>query len=176
MAASSDCRRCCPTSSESLVLGKTPLPAQPSVSLSVNPCWQMQGMFQPRALDGAFLYPCLFSLTDTAAPALPAHPQGPGLSQGMLRWLSESWHPQVWECAAPALCQERLCSCPTFLTISPHCWAWPCWVLQHLQQLRRTSCHHQCTVMVLLAQTALASMAIKQLWDFLGTMRIFFPH
>lgn len=108
MAASSDCRRCCPTSSQSLVLGKTPLPAQPSVSLSVNPCWQMQGMFQPRALDGAFLFPCLFSLTETAAPALPARPQGPGLSQGMLRWLSELTSTSVGVCISSPVSGEAL--------------------------------------------------------------------
>lgn len=67
---------CCHTSPQSLSLGKTPLLTHSSVSLSGNPSWQMQGMFQPRALDGTLLFPCLFSLTDPTGLALSAHPHG----------------------------------------------------------------------------------------------------
>lgn len=97
----------------------------------------------------------------------------PGLSQGMLRWLSESWlPPSVGPCSLQPCVSRGAAPAPAFLIISPCCWAWPHWVLQHLQQLRRTS-YHYCTLVVLLTQAGLASMVMKQLWGFLGVMRIY---
>lgn len=159
---------CCPTSPQSLSLGKTPWLAWSSILVSGNPCWQMQGMFQPRAFDGTVSFVVCFHWHRYWSSCTPCPSPGAWLVTGHAEVLTAST--SVAMCSFQPCVSRGSAPAPAFLIISPCCWAWPYWVLQHLQQLRRKS-YQQCSLMVLLAQAGLASMAIKQLWDFLGAMR-----
>lgn len=116
----------CHTTPQSLTLGRNSLLTWMSILLNGNLFRQMQGMFQPRVLDGAFLFPCLYSVTDTRAIGLPNHWTSPGTWPHSVCWgcSLRADFPQVWEHAA---LQPHVGtgSAPVaaFLVMSPCCWA-----------------------------------------------------
>lgn len=138
-------------------------PVSHCVAISVGKC---EGYFNQEHWMG--LFPCPFSSADTPAlaPPVPGHAE---VALWQLWWL-----PQVWEHAASSPMSAELCPFSSLPDNQPMLLSMALLRLQHLQQLRRTS-YHQGTLMVLLAQAGQASIAIKQLWGFLGVMRIS-PH
>lgn len=106
---------------------KPSLLTQMSVSLNGNLWWQMQGMFQPRMLDEAFLLLCLFSVTDTRVLGLPDHSNIPrDLACCNAHWgcsLTADFH-WVQGCAAlQPYVSAGSAPLAAFLVMSPCCWA-----------------------------------------------------